>query len=212
MAQKIRETTDEELAKLAREGDREAFAGLTLRHYRSSLALAVSILRDRGEAEDEVQNAYWKAYRHVGQFQGESTFSTWMTRIVINQCLMRLRQRRRAGLAVPIDLSAGPERRPVELRDVRRTPEEELGKVEVAALVRREVGRIPPMLRSALVLRDMQELSMQEVAARLGVTVAAAKSRLLRARAELRERMRKHMGGFGLAGGRRGSGCAAIEV
>src|SRR6478672_1459588 len=87
---------EEVLVRSAQAGDEAAFAELTRRHYSSSLKLAVSILRDRQEAEDEVQNAYWKAYHHIGQFHLDAKFSTWMTRIVVNQCFMRLRQLRRA--------------------------------------------------------------------------------------------------------------------
>ena len=81
---------DEELVRLSQAGRRDAFSELTRRNYNSSLKLAVSILHDREEAEDEVQNAYWKAFQHIDQFHVDAKFSTWMTRIVVNQCLTRL--------------------------------------------------------------------------------------------------------------------------
>lgn len=191
--------TDETLVTMAQQGSEAAFTELTERNYSSSLKLAMSILRDRQEAEDEVQNAYWKAYKHLGQFNQDSKFSTWMTRIVVNQCLMKLRQRKRANLVYIEDMQSPEERRTFEVRDERRNPEEALSREELHQVLRQEIRRIPPMLRNAFVLRDLEELPMPEVAARLGISVAAAKSRLLRARTELRARMEKHMGRLGAA-------------
>ena len=188
--------SDEDLALLAQQGSEAAFTELTRRNYPSSLKQAFSILRDQAEAEDEVQNAYWKAYQHIGQFHCDAKFSTWITRIVINQCLMRLRKQRRASFLY-LDDPGGDDRRVMELADERRTPEENLGSKEVQAVLAREVSRIPPLLRNAFVLRDVKELSMQQVATELGISVAAAKSRLLRARTELRLRLEKHYGRLG---------------
>ncbi|MEO7653590.1 MAG: sigma-70 family RNA polymerase sigma factor [Bryobacteraceae bacterium] len=151
----------------------------------------LALLARHAAAEDEVQNAYWKAYQHFGQFHCDAKFSTWITRIVINQCLMRPREQRPASLIYLGD-PGGDDRRVMELADERRTPEENLGSKEVQALLAREVSRIPPLLRNAFVLRDVKELSMQQAAAELGISVAAAKSRLLRARTELRQRLEKH--------------------
>jgi RNA polymerase sigma-70 factor (ECF subfamily) len=191
--------SDESLVERATQGSGEAFGELARRSYHASLKLAQSILRDRQEAEDEVQNAYLKAYTRLEQFQHNAKFTTWMTRIVVNQCLMRLRQRRRANLAYLDDAAPGEERRIPEPAEAGLTPEQSLARVELSGLLRREIARIPPMLRHAFVLREIQELPMTEVAARLGISVAAAKSRLLRARAELRERLRKHTGRMGEA-------------
>ena len=191
--------TDEVLVTRAQEGSEDAFSELTNRNYNVSLKLAQSILRDRQEAEDEVQNAYWKAYQHLAQFQQDSKFSTWITRIVVNQCLMRLRQKKRANFFYLDDTQQTEGRRAVELPDERQTPEQTVGQRELSEVLKREINRIPPMLRHAFVLRDVQELPMPEVAERLGISVAAAKSRLLRARAELRDRLQKHTGRLGTA-------------
>ena len=107
--------TDNDLVTLAQQGREDAFAELIRRNYSSSFKLALSILHERQEAEDEVQNAYWKASRHIGQFQQDSKFSTWMTRIVVNQCLMRLRQTRRAKFLFLDDTLIGDERGTLEL-------------------------------------------------------------------------------------------------
>jgi RNA polymerase sigma-70 factor (ECF subfamily) len=191
--------TDSDLVILAQQGREDAFAELIRRNYSSAFKLALSILHERQEAEDEVQNAFWKASRHIGQFQQDSKFSTWMTRIVVNQCLMRLRQTRRAKFLFLDDTMIGEERGTLELVDRSLTPEAELGTKELSVLLQREINRIPPLLRNVFVLRDVKELPMPVVAEKLGISVAAAKSRLLRARLELRERLEKHCGMHGHA-------------
>lgn len=192
-------SSDEQLVRLSQAGRRDAFSELTRRNYNVSLKLAISILHDREEAEDEVQNAYWKAFQHIDQFNIDAKFSTWMTRIVVNQCLMRLRKVRRARFLYIDDVQIGEERGTLELHDTERSPESLLGSKELAQLLRTEIRRIPPMLRSVFMLRDVDQLPMPAVAEQLGISVAAAKSRLLRARAELKARLQKHCGAMGAA-------------
>ncbi|MCX6631450.1 MAG: sigma-70 family RNA polymerase sigma factor, partial [Candidatus Solibacter sp.] len=153
--------------------------------------LAISILKDRQDAEDEVQNSYWNAWRYLGHFQRDSKFSTWISRIVMNQCLMRLRKARKASFLYLDEGAAGGEKAAMELPGRGPTPEAELGGKEMSALLHRAIRRMPPVLRTVLVLRDLEELSMDDVAERLGISLAAAKSRLLRARAELRRRLER---------------------
>ena len=191
---------DTELVMMCQDRDQGAFAELVYRHRSSAMKIALSILRDRQEAEDEVQNAFWKAYEHIGHFQQEAKFSTWLTRIVVNQCLMRLRQLRRAKVFYLEEALGTPEDNiTLELRDWRQSPEQELGQEQVAKVLREEIQRTPPLLRNVFLLRDVEQRPMPEVARTLGISVAAAKSRLLRARAELRLRMRKHYGEIGPA-------------
>ncbi len=190
---------DEQLVDAAKLGDDLAFAELIERHQNSCLKLALSILRDKCDAEDEVQNACWKAFEHLDQFNREAKFSTWLTRIVVNQCLMRLRKAKRAKLFYIDDTQLGDEVVTLELRDECLNPEEALGKSEVSAVVQNEINRIPPLLREVFVLRDVQQFAMEDVATKLGISVAAAKSRLLRARLELRARMERHQARFGAA-------------
>jgi len=184
---------------MAQAGNDQAFAELVERHYNTCLKLALSILRDKSDAEDEVQNACWKAFEHLAQFNREAKFSTWLTRIVVNQCLMRLRQAKRAKLFYIDDTQVGDEVVTLELPDETPTPEQTLGKKEVAGVVQAEIDRIPPLLRNVFVLRDVQQLPMEQVADQLGISVAAAKSRLLRARLELRTRLSKHTSSLGAA-------------
>lgn len=191
---------DGDLVQLCQNQDENAFSELVGRHRNAAMKVAFSILRDRHEAEDEVQNALCKAFQHIGQFQREAKFSTWLTRIVVNQCLMRLRQARRAKiLYIEEALPEAADRITFELPDERKTAEQELAQLEVARVLREEIRRTPPLLRNVFLLRDVEQRPMPEVAEKLGISVAAAKSRLLRARAELRARMRKHCGSVGPA-------------
>jgi RNA polymerase sigma-70 factor (ECF subfamily) len=189
---------DEALVTLAQECDNQAFATLIERHYVACQKLAYSILHNQQDAEDEVQNASWKAFEHIRQFQRDAKFSTWLTRIVVNQCLMRLRQAKRSRLLYMED-TVGEESRSFDLPAATESPEERVSKSEVAEVLQSEIRRIPPLLRNVFVLREVQELPMQDVADKLGITVAAAKSRLLRARVELRTRLEKHQGKLGPA-------------
>jgi RNA polymerase sigma-70 factor, ECF subfamily len=184
--------TDTQLVDRAKRGDQGAFDELVRRHRPTCVNLATSILRDRGEAEEEAQNACWKAFLYISQFRGEADFSTWLLRIVENQCLMLIRKKRRAEF-VPLD-NRDPDRGNESLQLPARDPdpEGELGRREVLDALKTEIRRVPPLLRNVILMRDLEELPMSDLAARLGITVAAAKSRLQRARAELRQRMLRH--------------------
>lgn len=194
-----RQATDDELVEMCQCGDPAAFDELMARYQISAFKVAVSIVKDKEDAEDEVQNAFWKAYEHIAQFHQDAKFSTWLTRIVVNQCLMRLRRTRRAQFTFIDETLPGEPTSAMELRDERQSPEQILGQAEVAEVLKYEIRHTPPLLRTVFLLRDVQQLSMPEVANTLGISVAAAKSRLLRARAELRNRMRRHYGNVGPA-------------
>lgn len=193
------EEPDCQLVRMCQGGDHEAFAELMRRHQSTAYKLGLSILREKLDAEDEVQNSFWKAFEHINQFQQHAKFSTWLTRIVVNQCLMRLRQSRQAKFYYLDDTQVGEDVVTLDLPDRRQTPEQELGQTEVAQVLNDEICRIPPLLRHVFMLRDVQQLSMPDVAEMLGISVAAAKSRLLRARSELRVRMQRHGGRTGAA-------------
>ena len=190
---------DDELVIRAQESDEAAFGELMRRTSSASFKLAVSILRDRQEAEDEVQNSYLKAWRHVGQFQREAKFSTWLARIVVNQCLMRLRKLRAKSFVYLDEVSTEDGSSQRELTDVSATPERSLGSKEMSEVLQREIRRLPPLLRHVLILRDVEELSSAEVASRLRISTSAVKSRLLRARRQLRDCLERHGGRAGIA-------------
>ena len=184
--------SDQQLVELGRNGDQDAFGELLRRHRQKCVDLATFILRNRGDAEDEVQNGFAKAYAHLDQYQGDAEFSTWLARIVSNQCLMFLRVKRRTKF---VYLDEGPsvhDAPPIELPACGPDPEGEFAFRQMKSVLRTEIRRIPPMLRNVMLLRDIQELPMTDVADQLGITVPAAKSRLLRARTELRSRLMRH--------------------
>jgi len=181
--------SDDELVVLAQQRDEPAFEELMRRNSTGSLRLALSMLRDRQEAEDEVQNSYFSAWQHLGQFQRGSKFSTWITRILLNQCLMRLRKARRATF-VFLDEPVHPDGPAhLDLPDTKANPEAELQNAELSVVLKREIAKLPPLLRSVLLLRDVNQRSTFEVASELGISPAAVKSRLSRARCELRRRI-----------------------
>jgi len=183
---------DEELVERAREGDKDAFGELIERYHAKCINIATFILRDRVEAEDMVQKAYYSAFCHLDQYHDGPGFDCWLLRIVKNQCLMLIRIRSRARL-VCIDAGVDWERgRPFELASQDSDAEQSLADREMCEVLHREIRRIPPLLRNVLLLRDVKELPMADVAGQLHISVAAAKSRLLRARHELRERVLLH--------------------
>jgi RNA polymerase sigma-70 factor (ECF subfamily) len=183
---------EEDLVALAKSGNKEAFGELIQRHRAACLKRAMVMIRNRSDAEDEVQNAFWKAFQRLEQFRGEGTFAAWLNRIVENQCLMRIRESRNSRF-VYLDESSDSNVR-TELVGQAADPEDQLGVEEVVSLLRREVSRIPPLLRHVMLMRDLDQIPMPDVAVRLGLSVPAAKSRLMRARMELRSRISKHCG------------------
>jgi RNA polymerase sigma-70 factor, ECF subfamily len=186
---KARANRDASLVAMAKAGDTKAFEQLVQRHYQVCVNLASLILRDRSEAQDQVQEACWKAFEHLDQYHGDAEFVSWMSRIVVNQCLMLMRVRRRTRFFYLDGDRTADGDRTQELPANTPDPEYELLDSELREVLRREIHHIPPLLRNVMLLRDLQELPMTLVAGRLGISVAAAKSRLLRARAELRNRV-----------------------
>jgi RNA polymerase sigma-70 factor, ECF subfamily len=198
--------TDLELVDRARAGDRDAFGQLISRHYHTCVRAASVILRDRVEAQDEVQLACLKAFQHLDQYAGLAQFSSWLIHIVVNECLMLMRSRRQARFVYLDDCSREADSiRPPELPARSADPESQAVNKELLDVLKREIRRSPPLFRTILVMREIQELPMPEVAHRLGITVPAAKSRLLRARIELKERVMRsygHRGGPALTAAR----------
>jgi RNA polymerase sigma-70 factor, ECF subfamily len=180
---------DGDLVSSARNGDTEAFGELARRHRQKCVDLATFFLRNRGDAEDMAQNALSQACKHLDQYEGDAGFSTWLSRIVVNQCLMLLRGRRRVRFVYLDEPAAGENKRRTEVPAAGPDPEGEVAYSQMMAVLQREIRRLPPMLRHVMMLRDLQELPMTEVAEQLGITIPAAKSRLLRARLELKSRL-----------------------
>jgi RNA polymerase sigma-70 factor (ECF subfamily) len=186
-------TADEELVAAAKKGDELGFESLAKRHQRRIFALAFRYTRVREDAEDIVQETLQKAFVHLQKFEGKSSLSTWLTRIAINEALMSLR-RRRALHEVPADESSGdhgPTPRP-DLADASPDPEATYLQKEEARIVSAAIRHLRPGMRGAVELRELGDLSTQETARRMGVSVAAIKARVFHARKELGEALRYH--------------------
>ncbi len=193
----LSEHTDHALLDLARQGDDDAFGELVGRHYRRCLELATLFVGNYWDAEDQVQIACSKAHIHIHQFQGKAEFPTWLSRIVINQCLMSMRERRKMRFVYLDDTWREGEARPLDMPACGPDPEGEVAIDELKQVLRTEMRRLPSMMRDVVVLRDIQELPIADVADALQISVAAAKSRLLRGRTELRRRLKRRCENMG---------------
>jgi RNA polymerase sigma-70 factor (ECF subfamily) len=182
------------LVAAAKEGDRSAFDQLVDRHRQKIFILAKRITRNPEDAEEVVQESFVQAFVHLEKFNGDSRFSTWLTRIAVNEALMMLRKRRRS-LEVSWDQSTGRDDEfsiPAEIADRRETPEESLSQQELRDELRNAVTRLPAKLRIAVQLREFEELTTEQTTEALGLTVAALKSRLYHARNRLRQTLSCH--------------------
>lgn len=172
--------------------DFEAFDTLLERHRDMCTKRASRMLRNPSDVPDAVQNAFRKAFQCRYQFHGDGTFSAWLSRIVENECLMRLRSEKNKHF-VPLEAPTDSLVR-FEIVGSLVNPEDELGWKEVVKVLRKEMLRMPHVFRDVIVLHDEEQMPMPDVAERLGLSVPAAKSRLSRARRELRLRMGRHCG------------------
>jgi len=177
------------LVERARAGDRGAFEDLVRRHHQRIYRTLLGLTGNREDAEDLTQTTFLKVYEHLGEFQGTAKFSTWLTRIAINEGLQRLRTRKPM---VSLD-ETGPDEdegfRPVQLRAWTEDPEQALSRSETRAVVEQELMHLPEKYRMVVMLRDLEGLSTAETAQALGLGIAVVKTRLLRGRLMLRERL-----------------------
>lgn len=180
------------LLAAARRGESAAFEALLARYEARIFRLAQNITRNREDAEEVVQDAFVRAFARLDTFQGDSRFSTWLTRIAINQALMKLRRRR--PNVVPLDemFETDDGSLPREIADWGPNPEQRYSQRELQKILADAMDHLSPSLGIVFQLRDVEELSIQETADALGLSVSAVKSRLLRARLELRQRLNGH--------------------
>ncbi|MBZ5674376.1 MAG: RNA polymerase sigma factor [Acidobacteriia bacterium] len=178
------------LVAQAKAGDQNAFAELVNRYERKIYRLAKNITRNDEDAEDVLQDAFLKAYTHLDNFKGDSKFYTWIVRIAVNEALMRLRKRK-TDRSVPLDepVELGEETVQREIAVWEDNPEQQYSQEEWRKILDEAVDSLKPDFRTVFVLRDIEELSTEETAETLGISVPAVKSRLLRARLALRERL-----------------------
>ena len=201
---------DTEIARRIAAGDREAFELLMRRYNQTLYRTARSILKDDAEAEDAVQEAYILAYRAIGAFRGEAKLSTWLIRIVANEAIARSRKRKRR--AEIIQLSGEPEldadAAEVNMNEATpEQPEHAALRAESRRLLEAKIDALPDAFRTVFVLRALEELTVEETAATLGIPEATVRTRYFRAKGLLREALAREIDfafgdAFAFAGGR----------
>ncbi|HWT82663.1 MAG TPA: sigma-70 family RNA polymerase sigma factor, partial [Candidatus Methylomirabilis sp.] len=179
-----------EVVALAKAGDPSAFGELAQRNYHRSRRLAHSVIPNAAAAHDAVGEAFCKAFEHLDQFESSGHFSSWLNRIVINECYQILRSGRRTEAVEFEERAHTPEFRPESSHSL--TPEEQLRYSELLAALVREISRIPAHLRKPLLMRANDQ-PIQEIAEQMGLSEAAVKSRVSRARTHLRIRLSRHL-------------------
>ena len=188
----LAEMDDAALVAQTQAGNLDAFTELVGRHDRKILRLARHITGNEEDAEDVLQESFLNAYSHIGTFAGNSKFYTWLVRITVNQALMKLRKRK-TGKEVSLDEPVQGETddlvREIAVWD--ETPERTYSQEEMRRILDEAIESLEPIYRTVFVLRDVEELSTEETAESLSISVPAVKSRLLRARLQLREKLTK---------------------
>lgn len=178
------------LVAKAKAGDAQAFTDLVKQYERKIYRLAKHITQNDEDAEDVLQESFLKAYEHLDNFQGNSKFYTWIVRIAVNESLMKLRKRK-GDRTVPLDepVDTGEEMVTREIAVWEDNPEQRYSREEIQEILDKAVEGLKPDFRTVFILRDIEELSTEETAETLGISVPAVKSRLLRARLALREKL-----------------------
>jgi RNA polymerase sigma-70 factor (ECF subfamily) len=181
-----------QLVTAARAGDIPAFETLVNRYERKIFRLGMNITGSREDAEDVMQEAFLKAYQHLPGFEGNSRFYTWLVRIAVNQALMKLRKRRPGQLSLDQEIETDEDSFFREVEDWGPSPEERFNQTELHEILNQVIGELEPPFRIVFQLRDIEELSTEETAEALNLSVPAVKSRLLRARLKLRQKLNKY--------------------
>ena len=181
------------LVRAAKRGDVSAFEDLVRRYDRNVFRIAQHITQNREDAEDVVQDAFLKAYENLDQFQEQSKFYTWLVRIAVNEALMKLRKRRPERMvSLDEEVKTEDDSLPREVADWSPNPEQQYTQAELREILTRTIQGLPPGFRTVFVLRDVEGLSTEETADALDLSIPAVKSRLLRARLQLRDRLSRY--------------------
>ncbi len=188
------EVSDAELIELIRHGEMEAWNSLMRRHAGKAYQIAYGILGNREDAEEVSQDGFVRIYRALERFRGDSEFSTWMYRIIVNQARNKYRWNKRRGALrnISIDATHDPDNEgvmPIDLPDSQKHPDEDLLFREWEGEIAREMKHLPPVNREALFLRNVKHMSYEQIADVLNCKVGTVKSRIARAREELRRRL-----------------------
>lgn len=187
--------TDEELASLAAAGSASAFEAIMRRHNRLLFRTVRSILKSDADTEDAVQEAYLCAWRALGSFRGDAKLSSWLVRIAINEAFKRVRRRAsnvvNFGAAAPSDDEHQPE---VAMEaDEDQRPDMAASRGEMRRLMEARIDQLPDLFRTVFMLRAVEEMPVEEVAALLGIPETTVRTRFFRARAQLRESLSRDM-------------------
>jgi RNA polymerase sigma-70 factor (ECF subfamily) len=181
----MQEILETDLIARSKQGDQHAITELFRRHYPASLRLACGVLRHPDDAQDAVQTGFFLAFRRLEDFRGEASFKTWITRIVVNCCLLQLREARRRATWVRLEGRNGTRVMDI-LSSPAPTPEKSAWSGEISSAFSAAVAKLPKHLRDVYTLFAISGLSVREVATALGLTASATKTRLFRARAGIR--------------------------
>ena len=184
---------DDSLVRDVRRGSPTAFGAMMRRYNRRLYRTARAILKDDSLAEDALQEAYLAAFRHMDEFRGDAALSTWLTRIVVNQALQALRRTRRDRVVVPFEESDA-QHEALNVADSPDTgPENMLLRAQTRRLIERNIDALPEGYRTVFVLREVEDLTVEETAAALDIPAATVRTRLFRAKARLRESLAQAM-------------------
>jgi RNA polymerase sigma-70 factor, ECF subfamily len=178
------------LVERAKAGDAGAFTDLVTHYDRRVFRMAKQITQNDEDAEDVLQETFLKAYSHLDDFHGNSKFYTWLVRIAVNEALMKLRKRR-SDKTVPLDepIDTGEDVVAREIAVWEENPEDTFSRDEIGKILDDAVQSLKPAYRTVFILRDIEEMSIEETAEALNLSISAVKSRLLRARLQLREKL-----------------------
>lgn len=178
------------LVARAKSGDMAAFSELVKHYDRRVFRMAKQITQNDDDAEDVLQETFLKAYTHLDDFQGNSKFYTWLVRIAVNEALMKLRKRR-SDRTVPLDepIDTGEDEVVREIAVWGENPEQQYSRDELGTILDEAIQGLKPAYRTVFILRDIEEMSIEETAEALDLSISAVKSRLLRARLQLREKL-----------------------
>ena len=180
------------LVAAAKSGDNAAFEELVTRYEGKIFGLTMSITGNRADAEDATQEAFLKSYAHLDTFQGDSRFYTWLVRIAANEALMRLRKRRPGEFSIDEPVMSDEDLMPRDLEEWRPNPEQNYAQAEIEQILNEAIEKLDADFRIVFLLRDVEEMSTGETAEALGMSIPAVKSRLLRARLNLRQKLNQH--------------------
>jgi RNA polymerase sigma-70 factor (ECF subfamily) len=181
------------LVRRAKRGDDQAFEELVRRYDRNVFRIAQHITQNREDAEDVVQEAFLKAYGNLAKFQEQSKFYTWLVRIAVNEALMKLRRRKpERTVSLDEEVKTEDDSLPREVADWSPNPEQMYNQAQLRDILTRTIQGLPSGFRTVFVLRDVEGLSTEETAQALELSIPAVKSRLLRARLQLRERLNRY--------------------